>query len=191
MHAGGGEQACGRSSDSSSSSESNHSIGVLTGATVATFSITVLVYTVVMIALVFIFKRRRYVTKPAHLVINSYCVILSSKLSLSEILWPLHSETSCPPLAVIPTLWKETRCKTYTHRKFNTCDNIADSFLATYTVCCHFLCSTEIPLNSCPAYGDMRVQPVGEGGEEPPYEVTDIMGSGVGVEDEDGYIKTN
>ena len=52
----------------------------------------------------------------------------------------------------------------------------------------HFLCSSGIPLKSCLAYGDVRVQQVEGGGEEPPlnYEVTDIMGPGVGVEGDEG-----
>ena len=42
--------------------DSGCSTGTLAGAIVATFLITVLVYTVVMVAVVFLLKRRKYVT---------------------------------------------------------------------------------------------------------------------------------
>ena len=52
----------------------------------------------------------------------------------------------------------------------------------------HFLCSSEIPLKTYLAYGDVRVQQVVGGGEEQPhtYEVTDVMGPGAGVEGDEG-----
>ena len=52
----------------------------------------------------------------------------------------------------------------------------------------HFLCSSEIPLKSCFAYGDVRVHQVEGGGEEPShiYEAADVTGPGVGVEGDDG-----
>ena len=60
--------------------------------------------------------------------------------------------------------------------------------------CDHNLCSSEIRLKGCPAYGDVKVQQVVGGGEEPPhiYETTDIMGPGVGIGgDEGAYEITN
>ena len=52
------------------------------------------------------------------------------------------------------------------------------------------LYSPEIPLKSCLAYGDVKVQQVGGGGEEPShiYEATDTVGPGVGEEgNEEAY----
>ena len=51
-----------------------------------------------------------------------------------------------------------------------------------------YVYSTEIPLQTCLAYGNVNVHQVVGGGQDPPhiYEVTDILPE-VGVEDEGAY----